>query len=86
VAGAPPEIQTRGGFAEVLFFPKGPDERWALAGLYNRIRSDDVAAELEDLSLTVNYLLARNVRLQFEAARDLEAEASRASLGVVGAF
>jgi len=79
-------LETRGGFVELLFFPKGQDERWALAALYNRIRSDDPAAELEDASLTLNYLLARNVRLQLEAGHDIDRSASRASLGVVAAF
>jgi len=86
LAGSPPTVKTRGGFVEVLFFPQGQDGRWALAGLYNRIRSDDLSAELEDLSLTANYLLARNVRLQLEVARDLDRKASRGSFGVVTAF
>ena len=80
------DVETRGGFAELLVFPAGPDGRWALAGLYNRIESDDPAAELEDLALSLSYLLRRNVRLVGEVGRDLGLDESRASLGVVAAF
>lgn len=86
LGGSPPTVETDGGFVELLFFPQGQDERWALAGLYNRIRSDDAAAELEDVSFTANYLLARNVRLQVEVGRDLDVNAARGSVGVVAAF
>jgi hypothetical protein len=80
------EVVTRGGFAEVLFFPQGEEGRWALAGLYNRIDSDDVAAEAEDVSLTLSWLHSRNIRLVAEAGHDLAASESEVSLGVVAAF
>jgi hypothetical protein len=79
-------FETRGGFAELHFFPQGEDGRWAVSGLYNRVESDDLAAEAESAALAVNYLLGRNLRLLAEVARDLEREQSRASLGVVTAF
>lgn len=31
---------TRGGFAELLFFPQGQDGRWALSALYNNVETD----------------------------------------------
>lgn len=77
---------TRGGFAELHFFPRGPDGPWALSALYNRIDSDDDAAKYHSVSLTVNRLLARNVRLAFEAGRELEHEDGRVSLGLIAAF
>jgi hypothetical protein len=80
------ELETRGGFAELHFFPKGQDGRWVLSALYNKVTSDDPAAETENASLTANYLLARNVRLMLEGARDLIAGASRITIGVVTAF
>jgi len=86
VGGRTPTLKTKGGFAELLYFPDGQDGRWALAGLYNRIRSDDSVAELEDVSLTMNYLLARNIRLQLEAGHDLDHSATRGSFGVIAAF
>lgn len=78
--------KTRGGFAELHFFPQGEDGRWALSALYNRVESDDPAADAETASLTLNHLLARNLRLVAEAGYDLHGEQSEASLGVVTAF
>jgi len=86
-AGAPSgELTTRGGFAELQFLPKGPDGRWVLTGLYNKIDSDDPSARFESASLTVNRLLARNVRLALEAGRDLERDETQVSLGLIAAF
>ncbi len=77
---------TKGGFGELLFLPHGQDGRWVLALLYNKVNSDDPAARYESFALTGNYLLARNVRLVVEGARDLEQDANRLSVGVVTAF
>jgi hypothetical protein len=81
-----PTYVTRGGFAELHFFPKGQDGRWVLTALYNKVSSDDPAAEAETASLTANYLLARNIRLVLEGGRDLVADASRITVGLVTAF
>jgi hypothetical protein len=86
LASPPREVETRGGFAELVFLPHGAEGRWAIAALYNRVRSDDAAAELEDAALSLSYLLARNVRLIGEIARDVERDRGRASVGVVTAF
>lgn len=80
------ELTTRGGFGELLWFPRGLDGRWSAAALYNRVQSDDPAAEREDVALSVGYLVARNIRFVGEAGRDLLADANRASFGVVAAF
>ncbi|HPR63592.1 MAG TPA: hypothetical protein PK014_05165 [Thermoanaerobaculia bacterium] len=80
------DYETKGGFVEVLFFPGGPDGKVAVAGLYNNIESDDLNAERESVSLTLNYLLARNGKVLLEVARDLDLESSRFSLGFVTAF
>lgn len=81
-----PKVKTRGGFTEIHFFPKGQDERWALSFLYNKVDSDDLAVRGETASVTMNWLAARNARVVVEAGRDLEADASRVSFGVVTAF
>ena len=77
---------TSGGFAELHFFPNGQDGRWVLTALYNKVDSDDPLARRETASLTANYLLARNLRLFIEGGRDLEADASRFSVGLIAAF
>jgi len=80
------DLVTRGGFAELHFFPKGADGRWILTGLYNNVDSDDVNARSKTVSLTGNYLLSRNVRLLMEAGRDIEQDKNRVSMGLITAF
>lgn len=77
---------TKGGFAELHFFPQGQDGRWAVSALYNRVDSDDLDARFESVSLTLNRLLARNVRFMLEGARDLEWDQTRLSVGFIAAF
>lgn len=84
--GAAADFDTRGGFAELLWFPQGADAKWSLVALYNQADSDDPAAERDDLALGMGYLMARNVRLVGEAGRDLVHDTNRASVGVVAAF
>ncbi len=80
------DLVTRGGFAELHFFPRGADGRWILTGLYNNVDSDDVNARAKTVSLTGNYLLSRNVRLLMEAGRDIEQDKNRVSMGLITAF
>lgn len=80
------ETKTKGGFGELHFYPEGLDGRWVLTGLYNRVDSDDDTADAETFSVTVNRLLARNVRLLVEGGRDFEAERAFGILGLVSAF
>ena len=84
--GSARDVVTRGGFAELLFFPGGQHGRWALYALYNRIDSDDPAAELEDVAAGATREIRRNIRFVVEAGHDFDFEESRASLGVVAAF
>lgn len=77
---------TTGGFAELHFFPQGQDGRWVVSALYNKVDSDAVETRYESVSLTLNRLLARNVRLMLEGARDLERDQTRLSLGLIAAF
>jgi hypothetical protein len=81
-----PDLETRGGFAEAHYFPKGHDGRWALSLLYSLVESDDPAAEIERFSFALNYLLARNVRLLTEIGRDEHNGSNTASIGLVTAF
>lgn len=80
------DVETDGGFAELLFFPQGQDGKWVLAALYNKVDSDDPAAEYESVALTSNVLLARNAKVLLEVARDLQHDATRITIGAVAAF
>ena len=77
---------TSGGFAELHYFPQGQDGRWVVSALYNKVDSDAVDTRYESVALTLNRLLARNVRLMLEGARDLEHDQTRLSLGFIAAF
>jgi len=44
----PDQIATRGGFAELLYFPKGDDSRWYTAGIFNWVDSEQ--PDLNDTS------------------------------------
>lgn len=97
LGGGPPprDVTTRGGFAELHWFPTGPDGRWVASLLYNDIQSDYRYVDYSAQSLTVNYLLARNVRLLTEVGResfddpafaDVDHDFFNFSLGLVAAF
>ncbi len=80
------DVETKGGFAELLYFPEGQDGRWVISALYNNVESDWDEADYESAFVTVNRLVARNLRVLLEAGRDLEHDATRVSVGVVTAF
>jgi hypothetical protein len=91
------DFETRGGFAEVHFFPGGQDGRWIVSGLYNYVETDPPCCALDgaglvpftkyqSTSLTVNRLLSRNVRVLAEGAYDLEWERARGTIGLSTAF
>lgn len=80
------DVETDGGFAELHWFPRGHDGRYALSLLYNRVGSDDPSAEAENVSLTYNYQLARNVRLLVDVGRDRLNEENIASVGLIAGF
>ena len=79
-------VKTKGGFVEVQYLPSGEDGKYALTFLYNKVVSDEPLSNAETVSLTFNYLLARNFRLLLEGGRDLEAEATRVTGGLITAF
>jgi hypothetical protein len=78
--------KTRGGFAELIYLPLGPDGPWSVAGLYNKVSSDDPNAEYHSVSVTVGRLLARNVRLTADLGREFERQGTKASIGLVTVF
>ncbi len=82
--GAP--LVTKGGFLELHFFPQGQDGRWALTFLANRVTSDVPNAEEKNTSITFNYLMARNFRLQIELLRDEVRDQNQLAVGLVTAF
>jgi hypothetical protein len=78
--------KTRGGFAELVYLPLGADGPWSIAGLYNKVASDDPNAKYHSLSLTVGRLLARNIRLTADIGREFESQGTKFSVGLVTVF
>ena len=82
-----PDLKTEGGFAE-LHLP--PRRSRTAAGqsqaLYNKVDSDVLESRAENVSLTLSYLLARNMRANGEIYHDLDLDDDRVSFGLVAAF
>jgi hypothetical protein len=83
---APTELETRGGFGELIYLPDGDDSKWYGVLLYNNIFSDDTTVEWESLAFHLGYLLRRNIRLVGEYSYNLKDEFGRIGVGFVTAF
>jgi hypothetical protein len=78
--------KTRGGFAELVYLPLGANGPWSIAGLYNKVASDDPNARYHGVSVTVGRLLARNIRLTADLGREFVSRGTTASIGLVTVF
>jgi hypothetical protein len=61
-----PAVKTRGGFAELVYLPKGDDSRWYLAGLCNWVHSDIGELDYSSATIHIGRLLRRNIRATAE--------------------
>lgn len=80
------DVNTDGGFVELIYLPDGDMSRWGATALYNHITSDLVGLEYRSATLSGTYLLGRNLRLLAEYTLDLENTAHRMTVGIVAAF
>ncbi|MCX6573569.1 MAG: hypothetical protein NTX99_06210 [Candidatus Aminicenantes bacterium] len=83
------KVATRGGFAELIYRPKGDDGRWYGAGLFNWVDSDQVELRYTAATAHTGYLLRRNLRLIVEATyvfEGLAADYLRLGTGLVLGF
>jgi hypothetical protein len=84
-----PEIVTRGGFAELIWLPRGDDSLWYGAGLFNWVDSDQDVLDYTAGTLHGGWLLRRNFRLVGEATYAFTSGSGRYprfSVGLVTAF
>lgn len=81
-----PEIETRGGFAELIWLPDGDRTNWYTVALYNKVESDDLTLSYESATAHIGYLLRTNIRLTAELVYDIEYEETKFLLGFVSAF
>ncbi len=81
------DISTRGGFAEIIYAPKGDMSKWYLTGLVNYVNSDIDVLDYSSATIHAGYLLRRNVRLVAEGTRVFSGTAyTKASVGFVSGF
>jgi hypothetical protein len=88
-AGNDPAVKTRGGFAELLFMPKGDDSRWYAAGLYNWVDSEAEELDYSSLTFHAGHLLRRNIRATAELTYVFKSSYqrhARVAFGLVTAF
>ena len=81
------DLMTHGGFAEVIFSPKGDMSTWYLTGLLNWVDSDLDMLDYRAATLHAGYLIRRNVRLVTEYTRVFSGSPyGKLSAGFVSAF
>jgi hypothetical protein len=81
------DVATQGGFAEIIYSPKGDMSDWYLTVLGNWVDSDVSELNYSSVALHAGYLITRNVRLVGEYTYQFsESHYSKASLGFVAAF
>jgi hypothetical protein len=80
------EVETRGGFAELVIMPDGDRSRWYGVALYNRVESDLCSHNYETVSGHIGYVLRTNIRLMLEDTYDTITDDNKFVLGTVVAF
>ncbi len=80
------EINTKGGFGELIYTPKGDESKWYVAALYNWIDSDDDDLDYQSGTFSLGYLLKRNIRMVAEYTYNFEMKFGQISAGVISAF
>jgi hypothetical protein len=78
---------TQGGFAELIYTPKGDMSKWYLTGLFNWVNSDLGDLDYKSATLHCGYILRRNVRLFSELTWiSTEEDYGKFSIGFVSGF
>ena len=78
---------THGGFAELIYSPKGDMSKWYLMGMVNWVGSDISGLNYSSVTLHAGYLLRRNFKIVAEGTYQFSGnQYARASLGFVSAF
>ena len=80
------EMNTKGFFSELIYTPEGDESKWYGVALYNWIDSDDNAINYNAGTLSLGYLLRRNIRLVGEVTYNFDRKFSQLDLGIISAF
>ncbi|MCE5346789.1 MAG: hypothetical protein LLG13_10955 [Bacteroidales bacterium] len=80
-------VSTQGGFAELIYSPKGDMSKWYLTGLLNWVDSDIDDLDYTAATLHAGYLLRRNFRIVSEFTNQFSGNSyRRVNIGFVSAF
>ncbi|MEJ5351388.1 MAG: hypothetical protein WHS65_07335 [Melioribacteraceae bacterium] len=79
-------LKTKGLFSELIFTPKGDESKWYAVALYNWIDSDFDNLDYISSTLSLGYLIRRNIRLIGEYTYNLEKKYGQFAVGIVSAF
>jgi len=80
------DVETRGGFAELILMPDGDRSRYYGVLMGNYVESYDGAWKYQTVSGHFGYLLRTNIRLIGEIIYDVEKEETKAVIGFVSGF
>jgi hypothetical protein len=81
------DVITQGGFAEIIYSPKGDNSKWYFTGLVNWVDSNLGALDYTSATLHAGYLLRRNVRLVTEYTQVIIPDSyGKVNVGFVSAF
>lgn len=81
------DVKTQGGFAELIYAPKGDLSKWYLTGLFNYVESDIASLDYISATLHAGYLLRRNMRVVAEYTQLMKGNVyGKVSAGVITAF
>lgn len=80
------DIKSNGGFAELIYTPEGDESKWYGVALYNWVKSDLKPLEYQTGTLSLGYLLRRNIRLIGELTYNFENKFAQFSTGIIAAF
>lgn len=81
------DVKTRGGFAELIFSPRGDMSNWYMAGLFNWIDSDLDYLDYTSATLHAGYIVRRNLKVVSEFTYHFSgAQFGKVSAGFVSAF
>lgn len=79
-------LKTKGLFSELIFTPKGDESKWYAVALYNWVDSDFDNLDYISSTLSLGYLIRRNIRLIGEYTYNIEKKYGQFAVGIVSAF
>ncbi|MFA7227671.1 MAG: hypothetical protein WC061_01445 [Melioribacteraceae bacterium] len=80
------EKNTRGLFGELIFTPDGDESSWYAVALYNWVDSDLDALDYNSGTISLGYLLRRNIRLVGEFTYNPDKKYGQIGVGIISAF